>query len=533
MMNPTASINETRVEAPANAASAFDAAAAATAMRAAEAQRTNPPRPPKLEGVFKFIQPLIETQPERLQNIMACKCKTMLDIEREIRRRVESRAELERDFEDKNDPVPETGKGKIKKFIPKNVREAIMPLNHSKLVKKDSRCATAYSEITTTLEKAKLAQETWKRSMADLAIEIADSEIKARTQIQFCEYSDTIIKMAEGFTIQGKFELKTSPQKLTIQQIAQAAIKEAMESFDHDHWKNLRFVASADPNVLQRFYSNFERFADINITKIHEEMEKEGDHHPDEALITWVTQKIEEFIPHLTTLIWTYDQECDDRKKLDGELSELYETKAVIDANNNLGDAMETDDGHSMASYVNKAMNRAIDSRISEKKKTARKNSSGDAEIQAPARTKNGQKSKTKSTRKKTQPRSKSSRKRGSEYSDEEASDDRSRPNRRPRNHKDRNRNRHEDQRGKPNRRNGRENRDGRPRSILRKRSVSWGRNTTPTPPRGRYSDNRTPARRRGTSYHSGRHDSYRHDDYQDDRDEPRNGRRRRGGRQN
>ena len=59
MMNPTASINETRVEAPANAASAFDAAAAATAMRAAEAQRTNPPRPPKLEGVFKFIQPLI------------------------------------------------------------------------------------------------------------------------------------------------------------------------------------------------------------------------------------------------------------------------------------------------------------------------------------------------------------------------------------------------------------------------------------------------------------------------------------------
>ena len=111
---------------------------------------------------------------------MAFKSKTMLNIECEIRRQIERQAELEWKFEDKNDHVSETSKGEFEKFIPKNVREAKIPLNHSKPIKKDSCCTTVYSAVTTMLEKAKLAHETWKRSMADLAIEIADSEINAR-----------------------------------------------------------------------------------------------------------------------------------------------------------------------------------------------------------------------------------------------------------------------------------------------------------------------------------------------------------------
>ena len=49
--------------------------------------------------------------------------------------------------------------------------------------------------------------------MADLTIEIANSEINAQKQILFCEYCNTIIKIAEGFTIQGKFELKSPLKK--------------------------------------------------------------------------------------------------------------------------------------------------------------------------------------------------------------------------------------------------------------------------------------------------------------------------------
>ncbi len=86
MMNPIASTNKTSAGAPANAASSFDAAVATTAMRIVNDQRTNPSPPSKLEGVYKFIQPLVKTQQEKLQNTMVCKSKTMLNIKRKIRR---------------------------------------------------------------------------------------------------------------------------------------------------------------------------------------------------------------------------------------------------------------------------------------------------------------------------------------------------------------------------------------------------------------------------------------------------------------
>ena len=91
---------------------------------------------------------------------MVCKSKTMLDIEYEIRHQVKSRAELDQEFEDKNDPVLETNKDQMKKLIPKNVREAKIPLNHSKLIKMDRHYATTYSAITNVLEKAKLVHKT-------------------------------------------------------------------------------------------------------------------------------------------------------------------------------------------------------------------------------------------------------------------------------------------------------------------------------------------------------------------------------------
>ena len=119
-------------------------------------------------------------QQEKIQNFMVCKTKTMLNIEREICCQVESQAKLDWEFKDKNDPMEETGKDQLKEFISKNIGEPNISLDHSNLLKKDSCCVTAYNAITSRLEKAKMAHKTWKRSMADLVIEIADSEIDAR-----------------------------------------------------------------------------------------------------------------------------------------------------------------------------------------------------------------------------------------------------------------------------------------------------------------------------------------------------------------
>ncbi len=63
--------------------------------------------------------------------------------------------------------------------------------------------------------------------MSDLVIEIADSEIQARLQILFCDYADMTLKLAKGFTKIRKYSL-TSPQKLSEQDIAIAAIHDAL-----------------------------------------------------------------------------------------------------------------------------------------------------------------------------------------------------------------------------------------------------------------------------------------------------------------
>ena len=76
-----------------------------------------------------FIKPLVETQRVRLGTTMVEICKTMLTTECDIRRRVENRRQLDRTYIDKNDIDPTTGTGKIKEFIPKNIRETPMPLN--------------------------------------------------------------------------------------------------------------------------------------------------------------------------------------------------------------------------------------------------------------------------------------------------------------------------------------------------------------------------------------------------------------------
>ena len=109
------------------------------------------------------MKPLIESQQnEKFNNVMVSKAKTMLDLDRKIRRRLETRARLDETFVDRNDIDPMTGKGKLKKFIPKKVREMKMPLTHTKNVANDGRCASAYSAIETVLGRARKCHEAWK-----------------------------------------------------------------------------------------------------------------------------------------------------------------------------------------------------------------------------------------------------------------------------------------------------------------------------------------------------------------------------------
>ena len=128
-----------------------------------------PSKPLKLTGRLTFIKPVVATQRINIQHTMVNITKTMLECERKLRERIETRRRFEGSYVDPNDLDPSTGQGRTKKFIPSNIRKATMPLNCSDTVQKDNRCASASSAITTTLGKATIIHEKWKQEMATLA----------------------------------------------------------------------------------------------------------------------------------------------------------------------------------------------------------------------------------------------------------------------------------------------------------------------------------------------------------------------------
>lgn len=480
-------------------------------------KETKEPKVPKLQGKYTFIKPLVESQRAILGKTMAEKSQAMLKMVREIRSRTETCARFTGTYIDKHDVDPATGKGKEKSFIPSSLRRA-MPLNFSKLVKNDSRCATALSAITTTMEKAQQAEDEAKKILAGFAKEIADAELAGRKAILTCIFNDTLLSLAEGLVKVGKAETKMPKPKNSEVHIAHHAVAEAFKKFDDAFWAALVEYGIAekdDRDGRNAYFKNkYEKQHDLNYdedVKPKFADNEVGLPHDDMDLVDWVCNKLVEYIPTLTYLFWAHDVKSEEDRKLDAELKELYGKKEVDEANRELADAMEVDEGEALASAIDKGIEKAHNKRVSKKKREIRKNSSGGAKNQASARTDDGQQPSSKS-RRRHEKRSTQQPKRSSENYDDESSYESQG------NYRGSSRRRQDEERNHNHR--GREE-SRRPRSILRNRSVSWSRSVTP--PRYHYSRDGPLRRDRRTTYR-GSNDSRRESD---------KGGRGRGGRRN
>ena len=468
---------------------------------------------PKLTGKYTFIKPLAETQRGRLATDMAKSCKAMLTIVEDIRLKSEKSSDLRSAIYATTQAAGDTP-ASITPFIPKNIREIPMPLNHSKTVKKDSRCNASFSAITTQLGRAKQLHESFKVDMARLAQDVAKLELDARKEILLCEYALTAENLAEGFFITGKYKLGHKPS-LRRKEIAHAAIHHAVCSgFSDEHWQQLPFVMSSAPEDIEGYHKKFMKFTGIDFEStiapklkagrtimieddqddLFEDADDKRDYgsHPDWPLIEWIADELSNALPILSTKLWAHEQKKDMEKKMDAELDLLYSSKEVDRANEDLGNAMEVDEGDAMRSHISKTVDKEVDRRITNRKKAARKNSSDEPTGQGSMSNENGQKRKKKSKKKKR----KSKQQQKSDSSDSSDSDNNTR--------RSRSRHRSDDQtdtqRGRSNKRT--------PKSILRKdtrsRSVSFGRPTTPDPPRSRYSDEKSTHRNRGSARQHG-----------------------------
>ena len=474
-------------------------AVAATATTKSKAAKKKEAKLPKLTGKYTFIKSLVESQRVILGKTMAVHSMAMLKHHREIREKLEALARFEgANYADKHDIDPTTGTGRIKSFVPTSLR-AKMPLNHSKIVKEDSRCASSYSAITTKMEAAQSVHDEYLQKLSVLSREIANVELAARKELLFCEYCDTVINIAEGLIKVGKKEIKAPATQIPEKNVAFASASIAFREFPLSHWEKLKFLNDTSAESKGAFYSSFERHIKLDHKKDVDDLMniEAGEDHPDLRLIDWVSKKLLEFIPILSTDFWEHDTNIDEDRELDAELEELFSKKDTDKANQELEDGMEVDGDAVLEAAITKTVNKAMDKQTANRRKESRKNSSGDAKSQASRPVKNGRGAPGKSTGRHGNHSNRPSKRYNDKSDDEDSYDTHSR-NRSKSRYRNSN-NRQQDDRGRD---------QQRPRSILRNRSVSWSRSTTPQPARSRYSHGE-PRRSHGTSYHNSR-DSHR-----------------------
>ena len=86
--------------------------------------------------------------------------------------------------------------------------------------------------------------------------------------------------------------------------------------------------------------------------------------HTDSTFICTVQQDLKDAIPILTTNLFKSDEDADSKKKLNTKLNALYDSKKINKANKDLGDAMYTNGGQNMESFVAKIVDKEVDLRI-------------------------------------------------------------------------------------------------------------------------------------------------------------------------
>ncbi|KAL9183025.1 hypothetical protein ACHAXT_004812 [Thalassiosira profunda] len=374
----------------ASGAASHTAGPAAGAKGKANKQKKAPPALPSLGPEYNHVQPIIVSQRPTVRKILVGAVTAMLVIVKEIGKKRDAVAKYTGTFVDSDDP-DENGSGRIKSFIPNSLRAA-MPLNHSKRVKKDRRCAQAYAEITTLTGEARNLYDKYRQDMAGLFKRNAELEIKARLQILTDQYLTLLVDIAEAMVIVAKQSSDYEPN-LDDQDLAFSAVHDACASFPDNHWEELPFTASSSGDVKANFWNGLEKKFGIKYEGsggIKTKRDALPHASGNEGIIQWVSAELEDLIPGVTTEFWEARATADLDNKIEAALQSHFKKKEVDDATEALAQRMEVDDGDTLRDAVREEVSRQTTRNAAHQKKAARKKSSGNSKDQESARTNNG-----------------------------------------------------------------------------------------------------------------------------------------------
>ena len=376
----------------------------------------------RLDGIYKFIEPVVATLRENYAKVILGLCREMLEHDREIRRRIDTFKKFDSTYRDADD-LDENNQPKSKAYIPIFLRNKLS-LQCSQLVQKDSRCAEELAAVQTIQDAARSTHSTYQQQMADHTKKIAEIEVIARRKVFATSYSDAIVSIAEGIVVIAKNQPKRQPIVTSVGEIAKVASVAAIKEIaaDHPDWIDCRFHQHGVNNQLEAFLENHYKYHGINA-----DMSNRVDNSfTDKSLVGYAKKKLKEWWPTLTHLLWKMDVKRDTDKRVDAELSDLFERKATVTANTNLADAMETDTESTIMPLIQKEVERAMAKKATANKQASRKKSSGNSKSQesTPARSGRSNHAKSNDESNKNQSKSSQSSKKKSNDDKKSADDD-------------------------------------------------------------------------------------------------------------
>jgi hypothetical protein len=339
--------------------------------------------------------------------------RAMLKTDREIRSRLETLAKFNSTHTDIND-CDVNGTPRVKSFIPASLRSKL-DINYSQLIQNDSR----YAEERNLIEIARstaisIHAESQQRIAAQMKT-IAECELSAKRKQFAIQNFQSILTLAEGFTIIGmnhsnRRPITTSQRKVAILGSVRCFLSLKPSSLYRDSHllSAINIEAGFDDKFIEEFltFSQVNRHDIFNITKTS--------HPSDDSIANYVRKQLVTIWPEITTKLWRHDVNRNSSKKLENELANLFEIKAIVSANSNLEKALDTTANETIQPLIQKEVERQLHSRAQKSKHASRKKSSGDTKIQESMPKKKSGAKKAKSGHKSPEKPSESSKKKPS-----------------------------------------------------------------------------------------------------------------------
>jgi hypothetical protein len=210
---------------------------------------------------------------------------------------------------------------------------------------------------------------------------IAECELVARKKILAAECFKTILEIAEGFGIIGQNMPSRPPLTLNIRNIASASCVAYLSNLPPNFLIGSRLdtgVTTGTPQI--EFIENFIDHCKVD-RRLIESFSKET-YPSDYSLSRYIVRNLDKLWPEMTIRLWHDDVQRDSVKKLETELASHFEQRAIIRANDQLAEAMDTEAGQTVRPLIEKEVQRQLQKRANKTKSSARKKSSGDPKSQ-------------------------------------------------------------------------------------------------------------------------------------------------------